>query len=60
MGEVYKANDTRLNRTVAPRFSRNTCATIPSEAALQREAQAVAALEHPHICVFTTSAPTTG
>jgi serine/threonine protein kinase len=53
MGEVYKARDTRLNRTVALKV-------LPSHLhedsdrrqRFLREAQAVAALEHPHICVL--------
>jgi serine/threonine protein kinase len=45
MGEVYKARDTRLDRTVAIKISK--------EAFSQRfegEARAVAALNHPNIC----------
>ncbi|MBV8733095.1 MAG: serine/threonine protein kinase, partial [Acidobacteriia bacterium] len=45
MGEVYKARDTRLDRTVAIKISK----TGFSER-FEREAQAVAALNHPHIC----------
>ena len=45
MGEVWKARDTRLDRTVAIKVS----AAEFSER-FDREAQAVAALNHPHIC----------
>jgi eukaryotic-like serine/threonine-protein kinase len=45
MGEVYKANDTRLDRIVAIKTSK----TEFSER-FEREARAVAALNHPNIC----------
>src|ERR1700733_11193876 len=45
MGEVWKARDTRLNRTVAIKVSP---ATFTQR--FEREAQAVAALNHPNIC----------
>jgi tRNA A-37 threonylcarbamoyl transferase component Bud32 len=45
MGEVYKARDTRLDRIVAIKIS----AAQFSER-FEREARAVAALNHPHIC----------
>jgi eukaryotic-like serine/threonine-protein kinase len=45
MGEVYKACDTRLDRIVAIKVSK----TEFSER-FEREARAVAALNHPHIC----------
>jgi serine/threonine protein kinase len=45
MGEVYKARDPRLDRTVAIKVS----AAQFSER-FEREARAVAALNHPHIC----------
>ena len=45
MGEVWKARDTRLDRIVAIKVSK----TEFSER-FEREARAVAALNHPHIC----------
>ncbi len=45
MGEVWKARDTRLNRMVAIKSSK----TEFSER-FEREAHAVAALNHPNIC----------
>ena len=45
MGEVYRARDTRLNRDVAIKFS----AAQFSER-FEREAKAIAALNHPNIC----------
>jgi eukaryotic-like serine/threonine-protein kinase len=53
MGEVYRAKDTRLNRTVAIKVLSEELATRPDQKQrLQREAKAVAALNHPHICVL--------
>jgi eukaryotic-like serine/threonine-protein kinase len=51
MGQVYKARDTRLNRFVAvkvlpERFSQNAEVKVR----LDREAQTLASLNHPHIC----------
>src|SRR5580698_1040128 len=45
MGEVYKARDTRLNRTVAIKVSKESFSDR-----FEREARAVAALNHPNIC----------
>ena len=47
MGEVYRARDTRLGRDVAIKVSAD--ATFRRER-FEREAQAVAALNHPNIC----------
>lgn len=50
MGEVYKARDTRLDRTVAIKILPSTDPERRERFA--REAKAVAALSHPHICVL--------
>jgi serine/threonine protein kinase len=50
--EVYCARDTRLDRTVAVK----TCAAQFSER-FDREARAIAALNHPHICALYDVGP---
>src|SRR5271155_3455585 len=45
MGEVYKARDTRLDRIVAIKVSKSEFSER-----FEREARAVAALNHPNIC----------
>ena len=51
MGEVYKAKDTRLDRTVAIKVLPSYFGTDPGlRQRFDREARAVAALDHPHIC----------
>jgi eukaryotic-like serine/threonine-protein kinase len=53
MGEVYKAPDTRLDRTVAIKILPSIIASDPAyRARFEREAKAVAALSHPHICAL--------
>ena len=51
MGEVYRARDTRLERTVALKIlSSNLARDAQFRERFTREAKAVAALNHPHIC----------
>jgi eukaryotic-like serine/threonine-protein kinase len=53
MGEVYKARDTRLDRTVAIKVLPTHVASNPDvHQRFEREAHAVAALNHPHICTL--------
>src|SRR5688572_18470563 len=50
MGEVYRARDTRLNRDVALKILPAALADdLDFRARFEREAQAVAALNHPNI-----------
>ncbi|MGD1101875.1 MAG: protein kinase, partial [Terriglobia bacterium] len=53
MGEVYRARDTRLDRTVAVKVLSSHLASNPDlKVRFQREARAISALQHPHICVL--------
>ena len=52
MGEVYKARDSRLNRDVAVKVS-----SAEFSERFEREARAVAALNHPHICTLYDVGP---
>ena len=53
MGEVYKARDTRLDRTVAVKVLPEHIAKREDlRARFEREARAVASLKHPNICVL--------
>jgi serine/threonine protein kinase len=45
MGDVWKARDTRLDRIVALKISKTEFTQR-----FEREARAIAALNHPHIC----------
>jgi serine/threonine protein kinase len=49
-GEVYKARDTRLDRTVAIKILPSADPEL--KARFEREAKAIAALTHPHICTL--------
>src|ERR1017187_3233456 len=56
MGEVYLAEDARINQYVAIKVSRTEASTYPNNSTMQdtvrlfqREAKAIARLDHPHI-----------
>ncbi len=53
MGEVYTATDTRLGRAVAIKVLPGHVASNPDlRARFDREAKALAAISHPHICAI--------
>src|SRR5918995_723006 len=53
MGEVYRARDTRLDRTVAIKVLPFALASDPQlRERFDREARAVSALDHAHICAL--------
>jgi Tol biopolymer transport system component len=53
MGEVYKARDTRLERTVAIKvLPAHLSASPESRQRFEREAKTISQLSHPHICAL--------
>jgi len=55
MGVVYKAQDLKLDRTVALKFlPQNLSASEAEQARFLQEARAASALNHPHICAIHT------
>ena len=53
MGEVYKATDTRLDRTVAMKVLPAHVADDPDlRQRFEREAKTISSLNHPHICTL--------
>ena len=53
MGEVYKAKDTRLDRTVAIKVLPEHFADNPErKRRFEREAKTISQLNHPHICAL--------
>ncbi len=53
MGEVYRAQDTRLERTVAVKvLPAHMSASAESRQRFEREAKTISQLSHPHICAL--------
>ncbi|HYT31180.1 MAG TPA: protein kinase, partial [Thermoanaerobaculia bacterium] len=53
MGEVYKARDTRLERTVAIKvLPSRLSSSLEVRQRFEREAKTISALSHPHICAL--------
>jgi eukaryotic-like serine/threonine-protein kinase len=53
MGEVYRAKDTRLDRTVAIKVLPSHLSSDPElKQRMEREAKAISALQHPNICTL--------
>jgi serine/threonine protein kinase len=53
MGEVYRARDTRLDRTVAIKVLPSHLSADPGlKLRFEREAKAISALQHPNICTL--------
>ena len=53
MGEVYRARDTRLDRTVAIKILPEQFSADPiRKQRFEREAKTISSLNHPHICVL--------
>src|SRR5438876_10064910 len=53
MGEVYKARDTRLERTVAVKVLPQNMSSSPEvRQRFEREAKTISQLSHPHICTL--------
>ncbi|HSA94150.1 MAG TPA: protein kinase [Terriglobales bacterium] len=52
MGEVYRARDTRLGREVAIKVLPSHLAGAELRQRFEREARAISAFQHPHICTL--------
>jgi eukaryotic-like serine/threonine-protein kinase len=53
MGEIFRANDTRLDRAVAVKvLSRQLSASPDLRRRFEREARVISSLKHPHICAL--------
>ena len=53
MGEVYRARDTRLGRTVAIKVLNSTVVSSPElKQRFEREGRIISRLNHPHICTL--------
>ena len=57
MGEVYRAKDTRLNRSVAIKILPAQFSADPvHKQRFEREGKTISGLNHPHICILQTVA----
>ena len=53
MGEVYRARDTRLDRTVAVKIlPAHLSSNLEAKQRFEREARAISSLNHPNICTL--------
>src|SRR5215471_2576064 len=52
MGEVYRARDTRLDRTVAIKILSQLSSDPAQKQRFEREARAISGLNHPNICTL--------
>ncbi len=52
MGEVYRARDTRLDRTVAIKILPQHLSSSDARQRFEREARAISQLSHPHVCAL--------
>src|SRR3954463_3297356 len=53
MGEVYRARDTRLERTVAIKVLPPEFSSVPERRKrFEQEARSISSLNHPHICTL--------
>jgi len=52
MGEVYRARDTRLERTVAIKVLPQHLSSPEVRQRFEREARTISQLSHPHICAL--------
>ncbi len=53
MGEVFRARDTRLGRSVAIKvLPQHLSVSAEGKARLRREAKTISSLNHPHICTL--------
>jgi serine/threonine protein kinase len=52
MGEVYRARDSRLERTVAIKILSQLSSDPAQRQRFEREAKAISSLNHPNICVL--------